>query len=135
VAFMLMAELYVGSGMAAILAEALQGAAGRGAALGVPLFGAVSGFLTGSGAAANAMVMPMEIALGRALVLDPAWIAAIQNSVATNLTMLSPIRVSMGAAILALGASDAALYRRAWPLALPPLMAGFAAVALLLASS
>jgi lactate permease len=135
VAFMLMAELYVGSGMAAVLAEALQSVAGRGAALGVPLFGAVSGFLTGSGAAANAMVMPMEIALGRALRLDPAWIAAIQNSVTTNLTMLSPIRVSMGAAILALGASDAALYRRAWPLALPPLMAGFAAVALLLASS
>jgi lactate permease len=39
----------------------------------------------------------------------------------------------MGAAILALEASDAALYRRAWPLALPPLLVGFAAVALLLA--
>lgn len=133
VAFMLMAELYVGSGMAAVLAEALHGAAGRGAALGVPLFGAVSGFLTGSGAAANAMVMPMEIALGHALALDPAWIAAIQNSVTTNLTLLSPIRVSMGAAILALAASDAALYRRAWPLAVPPLAVGFGAVALLLA--
>jgi lactate permease len=36
-----------------------------------------------------------------------------------HLTMLSPIRVSMGAAILALSTSDAVLYRRAWPLALP----------------
>ena len=134
VAFMLMAELYVGSGMAGAIAEALRSAAGHGAVLGVPLFGAVSGFLTGSGAGANAMVMPMEIALGHALGLDPAWIAAIQNSAATNLTMLSPIRVSMGAAILALETSDAVLYRRAWPLALPPLLAGFAAVALLLAS-
>jgi lactate permease len=133
VAFMLMAELYVGSGMAAAIAEALQGAAGHGAVLGVPLFGAVSGFLSGSGAASNAMVMPMEVALGHALALDPAWIAAIQNSVTANLTMLSPIRVSMGAAILALAASEAALYRRAWPLALPPLLVGFAAVALLLA--
>jgi lactate permease len=134
-AFVLMAEFYVGSGMAMAIAEALRGAAGRGAALGVPLFAAVGGFLTGSGAAANAMLMPMEAALAHALALDPAWIAAVQNSVTANLTMLSPIRVSMGAAILALSASDAVLYRRAWPLALPPLVTGFAAILVLLASS
>ncbi len=132
-AFVLMAEFYVGSGMATAIAEALRGAAGRGAALGVPLFAAVGGFLTGSGAAANAMLMPMETALARPLLLDPAWIAAVQNSVTANLTMLSPIRVSMGAAILALSASDAELYRHAWPLALPPLITGFAAILVLLA--
>jgi lactate permease len=132
VAFVVMAEFYVGSGMATAIAEALRAAAGRGAALGVPLFAAVGGFLTGSGAAANAMLMPMETALARAVAVDPAWIAAIQNSVTTNLTMLSPIRVSMGAAILALSTSDAVLYRRAWPLALPPILVGVAAVALLL---
>ena len=134
-AFVLMAEFYVGSGMATAIAEALHAAAGRGAALGVPLFAAVGGFLTGSGAAANAMVMPMETALARTLQLDPAWIAAVQNSVTANLTMLSPIRVSMGAAILALSTSDAVLYRRAWPLALPPLLVGFAAIVVLLASA
>ncbi|MDP1837521.1 MAG: L-lactate permease [Reyranella sp.] len=132
-AFVLMAEFYVGSGMATAIAEALRAAAGRGAALGVPLFAATGGFLTGSGAAANAMLMPMETALAHALALDPAWIAAVQNSVTANLTMLSPIRVSMGAAILALSASDAVLYRRAWPLALPPLLTGFAAILVLLA--
>ena len=132
VAFVVMAEFYVGSGMATAIAEALRAVAGRGAALGVPLFAAVGGFLTGSGAAANAMLMPMETALARAVAVDPAWIAAIQNSVTTNLTMLSPIRVSMGAAILALSTSDAVLYRRAWPLALPPILVGVAAVALLL---
>jgi len=132
-AFVVMAEFYVGSGMATSIAEALYAAAGRGAAFGVPVFAAVGGFLTGSGAAANAMLMPMETALARTLLLDPAWVAAIQNSVTANLTMLSPIRVSMGAAILALSASDAVLYRRAWPLALPPLVTGFAAVVVLLA--
>ena len=132
-AFVIMAEFYVGSGMATSIAEALRAVAGRGAALGVPLFAAVGGFLTGSGAAANAMLMPMETALARALALDPAWIAAVQNSVTANLTMLSPIRVSMGAAILALSTSDAVLYRRAWPLALPPLLTGVAAVLVLLA--
>lgn len=131
-AFVVMAEFYVGSGMATSIAEALRSVAGRGAALGVPLFAAVGGFLTGSGAAANAMLMPMETALARAVAVDPAWIAAVQNSVTANLTMLSPIRVSMGAAILALSTSDAILYRRAWPLALPPLLTGIAAVLVLL---
>lgn len=131
-AFVVMAEFYVGSGMATSIAEALRAAAGRGAAFGVPLFAAMGGFLTGSGAAANAMLVPMETALAHAIAVDPAWIAAVQNSVTTNLTMLSPIRVSMGAAILALATSDAVLYRRAWPLAVPPLLVGVAAVALLL---
>jgi lactate permease len=38
----------------------------------------------------------------------------------------------MGAAILALATPDSALYRRAWPLALPPLLIGLVAVLLLL---
>ena len=49
--------------------------------------------------------------------------------------MLSPIRVSMGAAILALATPNSVLYRRAWPLALPPLLTGFAATVILLANS
>jgi lactate permease len=130
--FVVMAEFYVGSGMAQAIAEALRAVAGRGSALSVPLFAGVGGFLTGGGSAANAMLMPMVTALARTLSLDPAWIAAVQNSVCTNLTMLSPIRVSMGAAILSLATSDSALYRRAWPLALPPLLTGFAAIVVLL---
>ncbi|SKA31648.1 lactate permease [Enhydrobacter aerosaccus] len=134
-AFVVMAELYVGSGMAQQIATALEAAAGPGAAFGVPLFAAIGGFLTGGGSAANAMLMPMVTALARAVALDPAWIAAVQNSLCTNLTMLSPIRISMGAALLGLTVSDAELYRRAWPLALPPLITGIAAIALLLAAS
>ena len=131
-AFVVMAQLYVGSGMAQQIAEALRAAAGPGALTGVPLFAAVGGFLTGGGSAANAMLMPMVIALAHTLAADPAWVAAIQNSVCTNLTMLSPIRVTMGLALLALALPDSALYRRAWPLALPPLVVGVAAVAVLL---
>ena len=101
----------------------------------MPLFAAVGGFLTGGGAAANAMLMPMVTALARATEVDPAWVAAVQNSVCTNLTMLSPIRVSMGAAILALSTPDSVLYRRAWPLALPPIFTGLAAILFLLARS
>ena len=49
--FVVMAEFYVGSGMAQQIAEALRAAAGRGAALSVPLFAGVGGFLTGGGSA------------------------------------------------------------------------------------
>jgi lactate permease len=131
-AFVLMAELYVGSGMAQQIAEAMRATVGRGAAAAVPLFAGVGGFLTGGGSAANAMLMPMVTALARALALDAGWIAAIQNSVCTNLTMLSPIRISMGAAIEGGVRCDQRKDRRAWPLAVPPLAVGVAAVALLL---
>ena len=47
----------------------------------------------------------------------------------------APMRVSMGAAILALATPDSVLYRRAWPLALPPLLTGLAAIVILLARS
>jgi lactate permease len=130
--FVVMAELYVGSGMAQQIAEAMRAAAGRTAALGVPLFAGVGGFLTGGGSAGNAMLMPMVTALAKAVAVDHGWVAAVQNSVCTNLTMLSPIRVSMGVGLLAHAVSDAELYRRAWPLALPPLAVGVAAIALLL---
>lgn len=133
-AFVVMAELYVGSGMAQQIAEALRAAAGRSAVASVPLFAGIGGFLTGGGSAANAMLMPMVTALARAVTVDPAWIAAVQNSVCTNLTMLSPIRVSMGVGLLAHAVGDTELYRRAWPLAVPPLIVGVAAVALLLYS-
>lgn len=130
--FVVMAELYVGSGMAQQIAAAMHAAAGRTAVLGVPLFAGVGGFLTGGGSAGNAMLMPMVTALAKAVAVDPRWVAAVQNSVCTNLTMLSPIRVSMGVGLLAHSVSDAQLYRRAWPLALPPLAVGVAAIGLLL---
>src|SRR5262249_48689812 len=111
--FVVMAEFYVGSGMAAAIADALHAVAGRdpgrAAVVGVPWSGAAGGFRTGGGSAANAMLMPMVTALARATSVDPAWIAAVQNSVCTNLTMLSPIRVSMGAAILSLATPDSVL--------------------------
>lgn len=131
-AFVVMAQLYVGTGMAQQVAEALHGSVGRWSVSGVPLFAAVAGFLTGSGAASNAMLMPMLSALARALQLDSAWLAAIQNTVCANLSMLSPMRVSMGAAVLGFAGSEGMLYRKAWPLALPALTVGMVAVALML---
>jgi lactate permease len=128
VVFLMMAQLYQAAGMADALAGALNEAARDAAIFGVPFLAAVGGFLTGSAAAASAMLMPMEIALARAQGLDPAWMAAVQNAVSANLSMLSPMRVSMGVAVAGLAAAEGALYRRAWPLALPPLLGGLAAI-------
>jgi hypothetical protein len=52
-----------------------------------------------------------------------------------DLSMLSPIGVSTGAAIPGLKVSNAELDRRAWPLALLSMIVGFAAIALLLVAS
>jgi lactate permease len=133
--FVVMAAFYVAAGMAAIIADALSAAIGSAAALATPLFAAIGGFLTGSGAASNAMLMPMQAALAAETRLPLDWVAAVQNSVTANLTMLSPIRVSMGAAILALAGGDGAVYRRAWPLALPPLLVGGSTILVMLVRS
>ncbi|HEX2890380.1 L-lactate permease [Vineibacter terrae] len=131
--FVVMAAFYVAAGMAAAIADALHGIAGPAAALAAPVFAAIGGFLTGSGAASNAMLMPMQTALAAEARIDPVWAAAVQNTVTANLTMLSPIRVSMGAAILSLAGGDSAVYRAAWKLALPPILVGVGAIGLLLA--
>ena len=130
-AFLVMAQLYVGAGLARQLADALSAVAGTAAVAGVPLFAAVAGFLTGSGAASNAMLMPMVNSLANSLQLDNPWLAAVQNGVCANLSMLSPIRVSMGAAILGFAASEGLIYRKAWHLALPAVTVGLGAVGLL----
>ena len=129
--FVLMAQCYVGAGFAQSLAAALQSVAGPAALLIVPVFAAVAGFLTGTGAASNAMLMAMVTALAAQSGTPVAWMAAVQATVSTNLTMLSPMRVAMGIAFDGGQTSEAALYRVARVLALPSVLAGLAAVALL----
>jgi lactate permease len=97
----------------------------------VPVFAAVAGFLTGTGAAANAMLMPMVTALSAQAGVSVPWMAAVQATVSTNLTLLSPMRVAMGIAFDEGRTSEAALYRAARVLAGPALLAGAAAVVLL----
>jgi len=131
VVFLLMARLYQSSGLADAIAGELRAHGDALAVLGVPPLAALGGFLTGSAAAASAMLMPMELALARAVGLDVGWMAAVQTAVSANLSMLSPMRVSMGTAILGMAAAERELYRRAWPLALPPVAAGTAVLTLL----
>lgn len=130
--FVLMAQGYVGAGFAQALASALESVAGPAALLVVPLFAGVAGFLTGTGAASNAMLMSMVTALAAQSGVSGAWMAAVQATVSTNLTMLSPMRVAMGIAFNDGHTAEAALYRVARILAVPALLAGIALVAGLL---
>ena len=133
--FVLMAQCYVGAGFADRLAIALQTTVGAAALLVVPLFAAVAGFLTGTGAASNAMLMPMVTALATQSGVSVPWMAAVQATVSTNLTALSPMRVAMGTAFDAGRTGEAALYRVARVLAAPAVLAGLALVLVLLLES
>lgn len=132
--FMVMAQLMADSGVAAALAYGLRDAFGPWAAIVTPVSAALGGFLTGSNAASNGLLMGSQVALAAATGLDMPWLAAIQNTTGSALTMLSPIRLTMGCALLGRPELERPAYRLAWPAgALPIAIMMLAAVILVLA--
>jgi lactate permease len=122
--YLVMAQIMRTSGMAAELAKAMNAVLGPLAILATPLLGATFGFLTGSSNAANGLLMPSQAALAAENQLSVAWVAALQNTAAAALTMLSPVRVAMGCALAGSPGLERSAYARAWPL-------GAAAIAVL----
>lgn len=129
--FVVMAQLMTAAGIPAILAAAWVAAAGSFALAAVPVFGAVAGALTGSNAASNGMMMPLQIALAEQTASPPLWIAAVQNAAGSNFTALSPVRVAMGAAFAGLIGREREIYRLAAPLGIVTLVVLLAATAAL----
>jgi len=132
VLFLVMAQLLAGSGIARGLASAILTALGPTAAIALsPLFAAIGGLLTGSTTGSNGLFMPSQVGLAAAAGLaDFGWLAAIQNTTASALTMLSPIRVAMGCAFLGRPELERPTYRAAWPLGVIPLLVMIAAALL-----
>ena len=114
IAFVAMAQVLSSAGAARLVGASLRAALGSGAPLLGPLFGAVGGFLTGSNSASNGMMMAVQAALGDGL---SSWPAALQNVAGSNFSLLSPVRVAMAAALVGGIGADAAIYKRAWPIA------------------
>ena len=114
IAFVAMAQVLSAAGAARLVGTGLRAALGPAAPLMGPLFGAVGGFLTGSNTASNGMMMAVQAALGHGL---GGWPAALQNVAGSNFSLLSPVRVAMAAALVDGIGADAAIYRRAWPIA------------------
>jgi len=117
VVYVVFAQLVSAGGLARALADQVTSLVGAGAIYLAPLFGGLSGFLTGSNTASNGMMMPVQTALATTSDADLAWTAAMQNVAGSTLTMLSPTRIATGCALLALAGQDRAAYARTWPFA------------------
>lgn len=127
-----MAQVMSISGVADGLARGLRLSLGPLAAMATPLFAGLFGFLTGSSNAANGLLMPAQAALAKEAGLSLPWLAAIQNVAAAGSTMLSPVRVAVGCALVGKPELERKVYSRAWPLVVVPLALLMVAAALLL---
>jgi lactate permease len=130
--YLIMAQIMRTSGMAAELAKATNTVLGPLAILATPLLGATFGFLTGSSNAANGLLMPSQAALALDNQFSVVWVAALQNTAAAALTMLSPVRVAMGCALAGSPGLERSVYARAWPLGASAIVILTIAAALLL---
>jgi lactate permease len=116
-AFVVLARLAAGFGLAQHLADRLYEWSGAAAILLVPLLAAAGGFLTSSNTASNGMMLPIQLGLADALARDPGWVAALQNVVGSTFTMLSPTRIAIGVVLVGFTGGEGRVYRSAWPIA------------------
>lgn len=123
--FLMMAQLMAKSGITDAIALALHDGLGPMTVLIVPLLAGVFGFITGSSNAANGLLMKAQVAFAAEAGLDVGWIAAVQNTAAAAMTMLSPLRVAMACALAGRTDLERSVYARCWPL-------GASAIAVLL---
>ena len=120
--FLVMAQFMADTGTAQSLAGGLALYLGAGAIVATPLLAGTFGFMTGSGNATNALLMTSQIALAEQYRISPLWVGALQNVAASALTMLSPVRVSMGCALAGDRALESRVYRQAWRLGAVPIV-------------
>ncbi len=132
--FLTMAQIMAVSGMADALAASIRHALGSATVLAVPSAAGLFGFLTSSSNASNGLLMPSLAALALESRVSLSWLAAVQNVAAASLTMLSPVRLAMGCALVGRPDLERPLYACAWPLGAVPvvvLTAAAAAIAVL----
>jgi lactate permease len=103
------------SSMAQGIADGVRRALGSLAVIVTPLLAGALGFLTGSSNATNGLLMRSQVSLADGHVAL-VWIAALQNTAAAALTMLSPVRVAMGCALVGQSDLQRTVYTQAWPL-------------------
>lgn len=112
-----MAAVYSAAGLAQAAAAAMAHGSAAAAVLAVPAMAGLAGFLTGSNAASNSLLVPTVAALAETTGLDLAALAGIQNTVGSTFTLLSPPRLGLAAALAGAALSEAALLARAAPVA------------------
>jgi lactate permease len=120
--YLVLAQIMSDAGMAAALASGLGAAFGPSAIIATPWLAGAFGFLTGSSNASNGLLMASQVNLPASAAVPAVWIAALQNSAAAALTMLSPARVAMGCALVKEKDLETVVYRMGWPLGAVPLI-------------
>jgi lactate permease len=122
VLFLAMAQVMVASGIANGVADGLRSSLGAAAVVATPLLASLFGFMTSSSSATNGLLMPAQAALAQAAQTSLPWLAASQNVAAAAATMLSPVRLAMGCALVGRPDLERPVYARAWPLGVLPLI-------------
>jgi len=113
--YLVVAQIMADSSMAQGIADGVRRALGSLAVIVTPLLAGALGFLTGSSNATNGLLMRSQVSLADGHVAL-VWIAALQNTAAAAMTMLSPVRVSMGCALVGQSDLQRTVYTQAWPL-------------------
>lgn len=119
--FVLVARFMITSDSAAHLATSLASLLGTHAVLVTPLLAGAAGFLTGSNAASNALMMPIQSQLAGSVALSPSLVAGLQNVAGSAMTALSPARVVLACTLVG-GIDVREVYRRALLFVAPPIL-------------
>ncbi|MEW9033017.1 MAG: L-lactate permease [Planifilum fimeticola] len=112
-----MSEVMSASGMTEVLALAASRAFGAWYVWIAPLIGALGGFLTGSNAAANAMLIQLQAEVADQLGMATEEIAVLQNAAAAHMTMASPSRVLLAASVCQIPSEENRLLKAVAPIA------------------
>lgn len=115
--FLVAAGILSDSGIAAAFAQGLRRLLGTFAPVAVPALSGAFGFLTGSSNATNGLLMATQAGVAAHGDVPLVWVAALQNTAAAALTMLSPARVATGCALVGEKGIEGEVYGQAWPLA------------------
>ncbi|MDQ0298457.1 lactate permease [Salibacterium salarium] len=97
--FVSMSEVMADAGMIAQIATTTTTVFGSSFIFLSPFIGGLGGFLTGSNTGANAMFMKLQVQTAHQLDIPPDILAFSQNTSASHVTMASPSRVMVGAAL------------------------------------
>ncbi|MFS8514975.1 MAG: L-lactate permease [Planifilum fulgidum] len=112
-----MSEVMAAAGMTEVLALAASRAFGAWYVWIAPLIGALGGFLTGSNAAANAMLIQLQAEVADQLGMATEEIAVLQNAAAAHMTMASPSRVLLAASVCQIPSEENRLLKAVAPIA------------------
>lgn len=116
--FICFGHVMLHAGMTDRLAQSVAASAGAAYLFAVPAVGGLGGFLTASNAGSNALFMAFQSTAAARLALDPVLVAAAQNAAGANITLASPGRIVLAAAVSGLAGQEDKLMRPALSLGL-----------------